>query len=125
MVTLVQMHFCSFSEPPDLFPLSFGRDILNENDVAQVSCLAAKGDEPMTVSWTFHGNNISSDLGIMTSPLGGRGSILFIPSVGHRHGGNYTCSAKNEAGTRYSTVELKVNGKQTKNEGTGNIQECS
>jgi hypothetical protein len=84
---------------------------LNENDVAQVSCLAAKGDEPMTVALTFHGNNISSDLGIMTTPLGGRGSILFIPAVGRGHGGNYTCSAKNVAGTRYSTVELKVNGK--------------
>lgn len=84
---------------------------MNENDLAQLSCIAAKGEEPMTVSWTFHGNSISSDLGIMTTPIGGRGSMLVIPSVTFKHGGNYTCTAKNIAGIRQETVELKVNGR--------------
>jgi hypothetical protein len=83
---------------------------MNENDLAQLSCLAAKGDEPMTVSWAFHGNSISSDLGIITTPIGGRGSNLIIPAVTFRHGGNYTCTAKNSAGIKQETVELKVNG---------------
>jgi hypothetical protein len=83
---------------------------MNENDLAQLSCIAAKGDEPMTLSWTFHGNNISSDLGIVTTPIGGRGSLLVIYSVNFKHGGNYTCTAKNYAGVMHETVELKVNG---------------
>ena len=44
-------------------------------------------------------------------PMGARGSALIISSVGHKHRGNYTCQAKNLAGKRFETVELKVNGK--------------
>lgn len=84
---------------------------MNENDFAQVSCIVRKGDEPLSISWSFHGASISSHLGIMTSPIGSRGSMLLISSVGHKHRGNYTCSAKNSAGTESQTVELKVNGK--------------
>lgn len=99
-----------FSEPPDLLPLTFGRDVLNENDLAQVTCIAAKGDEPMTVSWTFHGNSITSDLDISTIPIGGRGSNLIIMRVGHRHSGLFTCTATNAAGSRSESVRLEVNG---------------
>jgi len=109
-----------FSEPPDLLPLTFGRDVMDENDLAQLTCIAAKGDEPMTVSWTFHGNNISSDLGIITTPIGGRGSLLVISAITFKHGGKYTCIAKNDAGVRHQTVELKVNGRYYQ-EGTVNI----
>ena len=98
------------SEPPELLPLSFGSDIMNENDFAQVSCIVRKGDEPLTVSWSFHGGSITSALGIMTSAVGSRGSMLLISSVGHKHRGNYTCTAKNDAGIKFETVELKVNG---------------
>ena len=91
-------------------PLTFGRDILNENDLAQVTCIAPRGDEPMTVSWTFHGHNLTDGLGIMTTPIGGRGSNLLITRVGHRHSGVYTCTAKNAAGSRSESIELQVNG---------------
>ena len=70
----------------------------------------AKGDEPLKISWAFHGHELSEGLGIITSPLGTRGSSLMIPSVGHAHRGNYTCQAVNNAGKRQKTVELKVNG---------------
>ena len=78
---------------------------------AQVSCIVTKGDQPLAISWSFHGSNITSDLGISTMPTGPMGSLLMIPSVGHKHRGNYTCKASNEAGVRSATVELKVNGK--------------
>ena len=68
------------------------------------------GDEPLTISWTFHGQGISSDLGIMTTPIGTRGSMLIISSVGHKHSGRYTCTAKNDAGSKSETAVLKVNG---------------
>ena len=100
-----------FLVPPQLVPLTFGRDIVDAGDFAQLSCITMKGDEPLTISWTFHGLGISTDLGIITTPLGSRGSILVINSVSHDHSGNYTCTAKNHAGTIADTAVLKVNGR--------------
>ena len=73
------------AEPPELSPLSFGGDILNEGDFAQASCIVRKGDQPLAISWSFHGSNITSELGIVITPLGVRGSSLMIPSVGFSH----------------------------------------
>ena len=107
-----QLTSISFSilEPPEMLPLSFGAAVMSEGDFAQVSCIVRRGDDPLSIAWSFHGSNITSDLGIMTTPIGGRGSMLVIQSVGHKHRGTYTCKASNIAGVRIETVELKVNG---------------
>ena len=99
-----------YLEPPDLLPLSFGRDVLDEGSFAQLSCIAVKGDEPLQLSWTFHGSRISSDLGILTTPIGSRGTMLIISNVSYRHNGAYTCTAKNNAGKATMSTFLKVNG---------------
>jgi hypothetical protein len=91
-------------------PLSFGAEILNEGAFAQVSCIVGEGDEPLTISWSFHGSGITNDLGIVTSQVGTRMTMLIISNVGHKHSGNYTCIAQNAAGIVSQTVELKVNG---------------
>ena len=93
-----------------MLPLTFGAEVMDEGGFAQVSCIVTKGDEPLTISWSFHGSSITTDLGIMTAPVGTRGSMLIISSIGHRHRGNYTCTAKNKAAAMSETVELKVNG---------------
>ena len=98
------------SEPPNLLPLSFGLDVMDEGSFAQVSCIVNKGDQPLSISWSFHGSNITSDLGIITTPIGQQGSMLVIPSVGHKHRGSYTCKVSNKAGVRSETVHLRVNG---------------
>ena len=102
---------CSSSNavPPDLLPISFGRDVLSQGAFAQASCIVRKGDEPLEFSWTFNGMNISSDLGIVTTSIGTRASMLLISSVGPHHQGTYSCTAKNLGGLRSSSVELKVN----------------
>ena len=84
---------------------------MNEGDFAQVSCIVTRGDQPLAISWSFHGSNITSDLGITTMPTGPMGSLLMIPSVGHKHRGTFTCKASNLAGVRTESVELNVNGK--------------
>ena len=110
-VFLTFSHLISPSaEPPELSPLSFGGDILNEGDFAQASCIVRKGDQPLAISWSFHGSNITSELGIVITPLGVRGSSLMIPTVGHKHRGTYTCKASNAAGVRTEIVDLNVNG---------------
>lgn len=84
---------------------------MDEGSLAQVSCIAAKGDEPLTLSWTFHGSKISSDSGIIITPVGSKISMLLISSVNYQHNGIYTCTAKNHAGQKSMSTELKVNGK--------------
>ena len=107
--------------PPGLIPLTFGKDVVDEGNFAQLSCIVMSGDEPLTISWTFHGQGISTDLGIQITPIGTRASMLSISQVGHRHSGDYTCSAKNSAGVKSETAVLKVNGKKmfTFNKDTG------
>ena len=100
-----------FLEPPKLLPLSFGTSVFNEGDFAQVSCIVRQGDQPLAISWSFHGSNITSELGITTMPTGPMGSLLMIPLVGHRHRGTYTCKASNIAGVRTQSVDLNVNGR--------------
>ena len=100
----------NFSEPPEIVPISFGKDIFDEGTLAQLLCTVSAGDEPISITWSFHGNDISSDSGIMTSNFGSKTSILMIQSVSHGHRGMYTCLAKNHAGSAVSTAELKVNG---------------
>ena len=99
------------TDPPDILPLSFGRDVMNQGSSAQLLCIVTQGDQPLTITWSFHGSNITSELGITTMPTGPMGSLLMIPSVDHKHRGIYTCKAANKAGIRTETVELKVNGK--------------
>ena len=103
--------FYSNEEPPTLMPLTFGRDILDEGEFAQLLCIVSKGDEPLTISWALKGDKISSEPSLTTASLGTRTSMLTIGSVGYRHSGTYTCTAKNGAGATSETAELKVNGK--------------
>jgi hypothetical protein len=93
---------------------------MNAGDFGQVSCIVRRGDDPLLISWSFHGSSITPELGIITTPIGGRGSMLVIPSVGHKHRGNYTCKASNAAGVRTQTVGWNVNGEPNySQEGTG------
>ncbi len=92
-------------------PFSFGTSVMNEGAFAQLSCVVTEGDEPLAISWSFHGNNLTSDLGIQTGDLGSRASVLMIGSVGHGHMGSYTCTAANKAGKATHTADLRVNGR--------------
>ena len=102
--------YLPFSEPPQIVPINFGKDKFDEGSSAQILCSVSDGDEPLTIRWSFHGDSISSDSGIMTSNLGTKTSFLMINSVSHEHRGSYTCLANNKAGSSSSTAELNVNG---------------
>ena len=99
------------SDPPEMLPLNFGKEINNEGDFAQLTCIIVSGDEPLSLSWSFHGRDVSAaDLGVKIMNVGSRTSLLIIGSVGHRHSGAYTCKAQNFAGSSSQTADLKVNG---------------
>ena len=110
---MYSLTFLFHSEPPEIGPFSFSKAVMNEGDFAQISCIVTSGDRPLSISWSFHGENLAphgSANGITTSNLGGRMSMLVIEQVKHTHQGNYTCQASNQAGTRSHTAQLIVNG---------------
>ena len=102
---------CLFLVAPEIGAFQFSKEAMDEGDFAQLSCIVNSGDEPLTLTWAFHGDQVGPETGITTTNLGPRMSILIINSVGHRHQGKYTCTAKNDAGTAVRTTELNVNGK--------------
>ena len=78
---------------------------------ASLQCLVALGDTPISITWTFHGRKLSHQTDVMTQKLGDKMSILSIGSVNAGHSGNYTCTARNAAGSANYTARLKVYGK--------------
>ena len=83
---------------------------MNEGEFSQLSCVVSKGDEPLKLSWSFHGHNLTTGRGITITDIGSRISMLVINSIGHRHMGQYTCKAQNKAGFISHSASLKVNG---------------
>lgn len=79
---------------------------------AQVQCFVSEGDSPLQITWAFHGEDMTSraQTGVSTMKLGQRGNLLMIDSVTPEHMGNYTCTARNNAGVANYTAELVVNG---------------
>ena len=105
------MSDCFIAEPPEILPITFGKETMDEGEFAQVVCIVSRGDEPLQLSWSLHGSVISSEPSISTAQLGSRTSMLTIQSVGYRHSGLYTCTAQNSAGSTFRAVQLKVNGR--------------
>lgn len=100
--------------PPKIVPFSFGDEPFTSGDSAHTVCAAAEGDLPMDINWVFHGQKYSSMMGITTTKVGARSNMLQIESVAAAHSGNYTCTARNNAGTRNYTAVLVVFGTNTR-----------
>lgn len=95
---------------PRIIPFSFGESPIFAGQTAQVTCTVSEGDAPLGISWTFHGPQEMSQLGITTTKVGMKTSLLLIDYASSHHRGSYTCTAKNPAGsTNYSTL-LNIHG---------------
>ncbi|XP_025414624.1 Down syndrome cell adhesion molecule-like protein Dscam2 isoform X37 [Sipha flava] len=94
---------------PKILPFSFGDGPVNAGESVQLSCSVAKGDKPMTITWSFYGEELSSHMGVTTQMFGDTTNFLSIPSVSPSNRGNYTCVAKNSAGFDSFTSQLMVN----------------
>ncbi|XP_072939075.1 cell adhesion molecule Dscam1 isoform X7 [Epargyreus clarus] len=94
---------------PHILPFEIEESIYYGESV-QMTCHVSKGDRPMSVSWTFEGEDLSTISGIKTMKVAEQTSFLTIASVTGAHSGNYTCIARNKAGEdRYSTtLHVKV-----------------
>lgn len=105
----IRLYFIFYVVPPQVAPFEFGEETVNSGDVAMASCLVTKGDFPLKIIWTLNGKSIHDMNGIslMNSK---RASQLSIDSVYFDHAGEYTCWAKNAAGTSSYSAILNVNG---------------
>ena len=100
-------------EKPVIVPFSFGNEIVNQGDFAQLTCVVSRGDRPLSITWSLKGDIINSDPTLTTTMIGQQTSLLMISSVDYTHIGQYTCRAENPAGITTHSAELKVNGIST------------
>lgn len=108
--TFLNLSLRTISVLPKIVPFSFGDGPVNSGESIQVVCSVSKGDRPLTISWSFYGEALSSDMGLTTQMLGDTTNFLSIPSAGPSNQGNYTCIAKNSAGLDAYTSQLVVYG---------------
>lgn len=97
---------------PNILPFDVDQALFSGESV-QMMCHISKGDTPLEIYWEFNGKQLSRELGTF-SKVGDRSSVLVLPSVTGGHSGNYTCTAKNRAGSASFTTILKIIGIITK-----------
>lgn len=93
---------------PKIVPFDLSEE--TSGQAVAIQCTVSEGDLPMNFRWTFHGGDLSSQMGISTLRLNPRISILSIDSISAGHAGNYTCTAENSAGKVNHTATLFVQG---------------
>ena len=98
---------------PKIVPFHFDGAMFS-GEAAQITCMVSAGDEPLYISWTFEGKNITSLMGVTTTKIGRKGSSLMIDPISADHRGNYTCTVRNPTGTSNFTASLDINGKKKK-----------
>ena len=91
-------------------PFNFGDESLTSGQPVAIQCMVSTGDLPLTIRWAFHGEELSSQMGISIIKAGPRLSLLTIDSIAAGHSGDYTCTASNKAATVNYTATLAVNG---------------
>ncbi len=92
------------------FEFTVGEEPLTAGEPLTVQCGVSEGDMPITFRWTFHGQELSSQMGIATMRINSRVSLLSIDSIAAGHAGDYTCTAQNSAGQVNHTAVLLVQG---------------
>ena len=104
------LFFCTpLTVLPKIIPFYFDNP-MNSGEAAQVTCLVSSGDLPLNITWSFGEKDISDMRGITTLKAGRKGSMLLIDTVSAMHNGDYTCTARNSAGSSNFTASLRING---------------
>lgn len=95
---------------PIIHPFDFGEEAYDSGSTVSVSCIVTKGDTPIDISWLFNGRRLTTNDGVLITKSGQKMSILLIESAHSRHAGNYTCHARNGAGSVEQTSTLQIIG---------------
>uniref|UniRef100_T1JES3 Down syndrome cell adhesion molecule-like protein Dscam2 n=1 Tax=Strigamia maritima TaxID=126957 RepID=T1JES3_STRMM len=97
--------------PPKIVPFTFQDGHLLEGMLVRVSCVVSRGDLPLNISWLKDDKPISEEfaISVRVHNLDEYSSVLSIDPVTKKHDGNYTCIAKNMAGTDTFVASIVVN----------------
>lgn len=104
-----------FKVLPQIVPFDFGADQINLDEMVSAMCTVNKGDLPLEISWIHADTSgieqklVTNDGAVITR-TNQRISMLSIEAVKARHRGNYSCIAKNKAGTSQHSAALHING---------------
>lgn len=110
---------------PQILPFDFGHRPMSSGEAAQVTCLVSTGDRPLNITWKFRNREASSFPGVTVTEVGQKASLLIIDPVSSMHAGNYTCSARNVAGTASYQATLRINGNRRRLRRGGNLPNIS
>ncbi|KAG5667731.1 hypothetical protein PVAND_015702 [Polypedilum vanderplanki] len=111
-----QSAYLSINVLPVIMPFSFGDEELNLDDSVNAVCSITKGDLPVKIYWMFKSHddefpyNLTTDDGIVITRNNQKVSMLSIEKLKPKHKGNYSCVAKNAAGTVMHSSYLSING---------------
>lgn len=96
--------------PPKITAFYFEGNPLHSGQYAQVNCLVHEGDLPINIEWILNEQDLDNYPEVSITKVGKRSSILTIEAVSYATAGNYTCRAKNKAGSTEYVTQLQVNG---------------
>lgn len=108
--TIVNYLYEQFPVVPRIVPFDISSEGITSGQPVTIQCTITEGDLPVQFRWSFHGEELSSQLGVSTVRLNSRVSLLSIDSVVAEHAGDYTCTAQNSAGSVNYTATLLVQG---------------
>lgn len=96
---------------PYIIPFEVEESIFAGESV-HLTCHVSKGDRPLQITWSFQGIEIPyhNNMGVTTTKLGEKASVLSIPTAMGQHSGNYTCTASNRAGRTHHSVIVNIHG---------------
>lgn len=83
---------------------------MNAGEFANLQCIVPTGDLPLTIKWSYPGEEMGGSSGVITKKVADRVSMLMISAITAKHAGNYVCTAENAAGKSSYTAQLTVNG---------------
>lgn len=95
---------------PKILPFHFGDEPSYLGESNTVQCSLSIGDLPVKFSWTLNGQPLNNIQEVAISSVGKKTSVISIDSIDEHHAGNYTCTAKNKAGSASYSSQLIVRG---------------
>ncbi|KAG1677263.1 Down syndrome cell adhesion molecule-like protein Dscam2 [Nymphon striatum] len=106
-------------DKPVIMPLSPSA-VFKSGGRLNLHCFVSEGDPPIKFSWLLNGLTLPHSLDLTIANTGFSSSLTGM-NVNRAHFGNYSCHAKNKAGTVSDQTSVKIKGAFSQISGTGPV----